>query len=105
MKSLEQPLSPVEIRERMASLPNWALSKNGKSIRCDLLMKDFGAAISMIKKIAALAEEMDHHPDIHLTSYRRLGIELTTHSAGGLSNNDFILASKIDETPKKLKVG
>ena len=46
-----------------------------------------------------------NHPDIHLTGYRNLKIQLTTHAIGGLSENDFIVASKIDECSKKLKKG
>jgi hypothetical protein len=49
---------------------------------------------------AALA---GHHPDLHLVSYRQAAIELWTHAAGGLTENDFILAAKIDELPVELK--
>jgi 4a-hydroxytetrahydrobiopterin dehydratase len=44
-----------------------------------------------------LAEAEGHHPDLHITGYRILGIELTTHAIGGLSDNDFIVAAKIDQ--------
>ena len=53
--------------------------------------------MALIDKIAPLAEADDHHPDLHLTGYKRLLIELSTHAIGGLSENDFILAAKINE--------
>ena len=97
------PLAPDEVRDYLADLKNWTLSSDGKSVRVEYLMKNFGEAIKLIQKIAEIAEREDHHPDIHLTGYRKLVIELTTHAIGGLSENDFILAAKIDEIPKALK--
>lgn len=66
-------------------------------------MKDFAAAVRFLQDIAEVAEEEDHHPDIHLTGYRKLKIDLSTHAVGGLSENDFILAAKIEKLPKELK--
>jgi 4a-hydroxytetrahydrobiopterin dehydratase len=53
--------------------------------------------------VAQLAEDENHHPDLHLESYRKLSIEIWTHAIGGLSENDFILAAKIDQLPIQLK--
>jgi len=53
--------------------------------------------------VAELAEAEDHHPDLHLTGYRNLAIELSTHAIGGLSRNDFIVAAKIAELPIETK--
>jgi len=66
-------------------------------------MKGFLSAVEFIEKIAQVAEAEDHHPDLHLTGYRKLAIELSTHAIGGLSENDFILAAKIDQLPRQLK--
>ncbi len=66
-------------------------------------MKDFLAAVKCIQAIAKVAEAEDHHPDLHVTGYRKLRIELSTHAINGLSENDFILAAKIENIPKKLK--
>ena len=55
------------------------------------------------QKVARLAEEEGHHPDLHLEGYRNVAIEIWTHAIGGLSENDFILAAKIDRLPVKLK--
>jgi 4a-hydroxytetrahydrobiopterin dehydratase len=52
--------------------------------------------IEAVNRIAELSEAEGHHPDLHLTGYRNLKIELTTHAISGLSDNDFILAAKID---------
>ncbi|HOS43747.1 MAG TPA: 4a-hydroxytetrahydrobiopterin dehydratase, partial [Armatimonadota bacterium] len=56
---------------------------------------DFRAAMAFVNRVADLAEEQGHHPDLHI-SYRTVRIELSTHTIGGLSKNDFILAAKID---------
>jgi 4a-hydroxytetrahydrobiopterin dehydratase len=58
--------------------------------------KDFMPGVRLLDRIAELAEAEGHHPDLHL-SYGSLGVELWTHAAGGLTENDFVLAAKIDE--------
>ena len=68
-------------------------------------MQDFVSAVELIDEIAKVAEAQDHHPDLYLTGYRRLRVELSTHSIGGLSEKDFILADKIQQLPKKIKGG
>jgi 4a-hydroxytetrahydrobiopterin dehydratase len=94
-----KPLTVKEVRESLEQLPGWVLSKSGDSITKEYRMEDFVAAVKFIGKIAKLAEKEGHHPDLHLTSYRKLKIELSTHAIGGLSENDFILATKIDRLP------
>ena len=97
------PLNSSEIRERLSAIPLWQLAQDEKSVSTQFVMKDFMAAVRLIEKISEVAEAEDHHPDVHLTGYRKLRIDLSTHSIGGLSENDFILAAKIDELPKELK--
>ena len=97
------PLSKVKARVRLAPLAGWQLTGQSKSISKKFLMKDFSAAITLMKAILPIAQAEDHHPDLHLTGYRKLQIVLSTHDVGGLSNNDFILAAKIDALPKALK--
>lgn len=77
-------------------LSTWKLSSDGKAISRSLILKNFVQAVLCLNKIGDLAEEEAHHPDFHLTGYRNLGIVLMTHAIGGLSENDFILAAKID---------
>ena len=98
-----RPFSTEQAAEYVRQLRGWSLSTDGKSISREYVMRDFIAACGFISRIAPVAEAEDHHPDLHLTGYRKLRIELATHAIGGLSENDFILAAKIDQIPKTLK--
>jgi 4a-hydroxytetrahydrobiopterin dehydratase len=97
------PFSPEEAREQTAKLSGWSLTDDGKAIRKLWIVKDFTAAIDFFNRVAEVANADDHHPDLHLTSYRNVAIELSTHAIGGLSENDFILAAKIDQLPVQVK--
>jgi 4a-hydroxytetrahydrobiopterin dehydratase len=83
-------------RQQMTALGEWTLAEDGKSISRKLNLKNFVKAMELLQKVAVVAEEDQHHPDLHLTGYRQVKIVLTTHAIGGLSENDFILAAKID---------
>ncbi|OHA18294.1 MAG: hypothetical protein A2664_02420 [Candidatus Taylorbacteria bacterium RIFCSPHIGHO2_01_FULL_46_22b] len=88
------PLNPTEATILMRQLkPEWKLS--GNEIVRDFKFKDFKQAMVFVNKVADIAEEEGHHPDIFI-SYNRVKITLTTHAIIGLSNNDFIVAAKID---------
>ena len=89
------PLSAAQML--LADVKGWELTGDHKAIRKTVRCKDFLDAVSLIQKIAPIAEAENHHPDLHLTGYRQLTIELSTHAVGGLSENDFILAAKIDQ--------
>src|SRR5262245_48451597 len=93
----------AEAEALLKDLPGWQLTEDGKRIRREWVAKDFRTAIKFVNRVGALAEAEDHHPDLHLTGYRNLVIELSTHAIGGLSKNDFILAAKIAEIPIELK--
>ncbi len=88
--------SPDAAREQVKALGGWSLTEDGKMIRRKWTLKNFVQGMQLLQKAADLAEEEQHHPDFHLTGYRHVTIELTTHAIGGLSENDFILAAKID---------
>ena len=88
--TLEFSLAQIEL------LPTWTIVESGKSIARSIRFKNFVEAVSCLNQIGELAEQEAHHPDLHLTGYRNLKIVLTTHAIGGLSENDFILAAKID---------
>ncbi|MGQ0634289.1 MAG: 4a-hydroxytetrahydrobiopterin dehydratase [Planctomycetaceae bacterium] len=90
-------------RELAAGLSGWRLTRRGRCIRKDWLMRDFAAAMQFLRRVGKLAEDEWHHPDLHLEGFRKVWIELTTHAIGGLSENDFILAAKIDRLPVALK--
>lgn len=88
-----------EAKEQLTQLADWKLTRNGERIRKDWGVENFMAAIEFFNRVAELAEEEGHHPDLHLEGYRNVCIELWTHAIGGLSENDFILAAKIDLLP------
>jgi 4a-hydroxytetrahydrobiopterin dehydratase len=90
-----QPLNPDEVKQRLENLPGWQLDPDGKSIRVEYTMNGFTHAVALINQIAKIAEAENHHPDLHLVSYKNLQIVLSTHKIGGLSEFDFILAEKI----------
>ncbi len=96
-------LSPDQAREFLDSLNGWELTDDAQKIRKQWTMKDFTAGLNFLSRVGDLAEEEGHHPDIHLTGYRNVAIELSTHAVEGLSENDFILAAKIDELPVQEK--
>jgi 4a-hydroxytetrahydrobiopterin dehydratase len=97
------PLSTEQVQQYLAALPNWKLAADSKRIRREWRLKDFVTALDFFQRIGRIAEEEDHHPDLHLTGYRNVSIEIGTHAIDGLSENDFILASKIDTLPVELK--
>jgi 4a-hydroxytetrahydrobiopterin dehydratase len=68
-------------------------------------VKNFMAGLKFFNRVAEVAEADQHHPDLHLEGYRKVAIEIWTHAIGGLSENDFILAAKIDELPVEVKAG
>jgi len=91
-----QACSLEQARIYGSAVKSWVLRSDGKWIDRTVRFKNFVEMIESVNRIAALAEKEGHHPDLHLTGYRNLKIELTTHAIGGLSENDFILAAKID---------
>jgi 4a-hydroxytetrahydrobiopterin dehydratase len=96
-------LTNRQIQEHIQTLDGWRITGRGLRIRKDWQVKNFMAGIDFFNRVAHLAEEEGHHPDLHLENYRRLWIEIWTHAIGGLSENDFILAAKIDRLPIELK--
>src|ERR1019366_349456 len=69
----------------------------------EFILQDFMAAIDLIDRIAIIAEDEKHHPDIHLTQYRNLRVGLTTHDVGGLSKKDFTVVLKINDEPMRIR--
>ncbi len=102
-EGMGKPFSRDQAQKYLSDLHGWQIDSTGKIISRDFLMKNFMAAIRLINKVAEVAEEENHHPDIHLVGYRKLRIDLSTHAIGGLSENDFIVAAKINQLPAELK--
>jgi 4a-hydroxytetrahydrobiopterin dehydratase len=92
-------MTPEEVGAHLPSVPQRKVLDDGIRIRREWVAKNFMAAMDFFNKVAAVAEEDGHHPDLHLVGYRNVAIELWTHAIGGLSENDFILAAKIDRIP------
>jgi 4a-hydroxytetrahydrobiopterin dehydratase len=86
-------LDEAEIRSGLDELKGWA--RDGDSIRKTYTLDSFPEAIAFVTRIAELAEQSDHHPDIDIR-YNRVACTLSTHSAGGLTRRDFDLGRQID---------
>jgi len=96
-------LSVDEARTELESIKNpsslWTLkeSPNGVlSLSRKFTARNFQAAIDSINAVGAIAERENHHPDLHLTNYREVEIEIYTHKVNGITRNDFVLAEKIN---------
>jgi 4a-hydroxytetrahydrobiopterin dehydratase len=70
--------------------------QEGEALVRDLKFKDFAEAMSYVNRVADLAEEVNHHPDILVHGWNNVRLTLTTHSAGGLTENDYDMARRID---------
>ncbi|MDP2648617.1 MAG: 4a-hydroxytetrahydrobiopterin dehydratase [Patescibacteria group bacterium] len=90
------PLTRDEATELMKQLDGWTLSGDTRWISKEFKFGHFADAFVMAEKVAKLAEAEGHHPDIQI-SWGKTVVELTTHAIKGLSENDFILAAKIDK--------
>ena len=86
-------LSDDEIASRLLDS---AWTREGNEIVCDLKFDNFAEAIAFVNRVAALAEARNHHPDILVHGWNKVRLSLTNHSAGGLTEPDFELASEID---------
>jgi 4a-hydroxytetrahydrobiopterin dehydratase len=83
--------------------PGWQLTADGQRIRREWRVKDFVTALDFVHRTGAIAETEDHHPDLHLVGYRNVAVELWTHAVNGLTENDFILAARINGVPVEEK--
>jgi 4a-hydroxytetrahydrobiopterin dehydratase len=92
MHESDAKLSRREIAAGLRSLTGWRIAK-GKLHRV-FEFKDFTRAFAFMKRVALAAGRMDHHPDWS-NAYNKVTIDLSTHSAGGLTEDDFTLAGKI----------
>jgi 4a-hydroxytetrahydrobiopterin dehydratase len=90
------PLLPQEVAKLEAQVAGWIVADDARSIYKEFVFDDFDQNMMFVNQIAELAETEGHHPDLNI-SYNKLRVTLTTHAINGLSENDFILASKIDE--------
>lgn len=89
------PMGRREAEGYLAELPGWELSDDGTRIRRGFKFKNFVAAQAFVNKVGDLAEQEQHHPEIRF-GWGHAEVEIWTHAIGGLHENDFILAAKID---------
>jgi len=88
-------LPAAEAQRLLGQLDGWTITP-GPRLTKTWKLADFASALALVNRIGAIAEAEDHHPDIAL-AWGRVGVELWTHAAGGLTENDFIVAAHIDE--------
>ena len=86
-------LSDEVIGERLEGLDGW--ERDGDSIKKTFEGEDFMSSVNLVDKLAPVAEAMNHHPDLEI-SWNKVTVTLSTHSEGGLTDNDFELAGSID---------
>ena len=92
-----KPYTPEEAQELMKELSKgWMLIDDAHLLVKEFRFKDFAVAMAFANKVGEIAETEQHHPELSI-GWGRVSVELTTHAIDGLSENDFILAAKIDE--------
>ena len=90
------PLKGEQIAEYLQALSGWQVEEEKRLVKT-YQCKDFSEALSFVNVVGEIAEAEGHHPDVNLFSWNKVALTLSTHAIGGLSMNDFILATKIDE--------
>jgi 4a-hydroxytetrahydrobiopterin dehydratase len=93
---MAERLSDVEIESRLGELDGW--ERRGEAITKTFERGDFAGSVEFVNSVAEPAEEMGHHPDLSI-SWDKVEVTITTHSEGGLTANDFKLATRIDALP------
>ena len=86
-------LAEQELRESLIG-SDWR--REGDAIVREWKLADFAAAIALVNRVAELAEQANHHPDIHLYGWNKVRLELSTHSEGGVTQADLDMAARID---------
>lgn len=90
------PLTLSQAKELLPQVPGWSMEEDGAYITRSYIFKDFDETMEFVNMVAELAETEGHHPDMQV-GYGKLSISFTTHAISGLSENDFIMAAKINE--------
>jgi 4a-hydroxytetrahydrobiopterin dehydratase len=94
------PLEGDALQAYLVQVPLWKLAPDHNSIHRDFIFTDFVEGVVFITDVAHVAEEEGHHPDLYLHEYKKVRVTLSTHAIKGLSENDFIMAAKIDAVGK-----
>ena len=89
-------LAPDRIGELLREVPGWRVSEDHSTLSKEFRFSHFVGTMVFVNQMAALAEDEGHHPDF-CVHYNRLNIQLTTHAIHGLSENDFIMAARLNK--------
>eukprot|EP00300_Choanocystis_sp_HF-7_P034725 c47684_g1_i1.p1 GENE.c47684_g1_i1~~c47684_g1_i1.p1 ORF type:complete len:128 (+),score=30.97 c47684_g1_i1:32-415(+) len=90
-------LAPNQVDEILQGMPLWRKSEDGVMISRSFVAQNFVFAMEFVNKVAAVAEEQSHHPNIHITSYRTVTLDIYTHKVGGITASDIQLARALDQ--------
>jgi len=89
-------LSSKEVRQKLTKIEGWKMYRS-KSVQRKFRLKDFNSAVAFVNRLASIANDANHHPDIVLQNYSEVIVRTMTHSVGGITNKDFDLAKKINK--------
>ncbi len=89
------PMTREQAEDFMEHVPQWTLADDAREIHRVFRFKDFKEALAFVNKVGEIAEEQSHHPDIRF-GWGKAELSLSTHSIGGLSESDFIIAARVD---------
>lgn len=90
------PIPGAEAAQTLAEVPGWTLNESGTEIERTFNFKNYYETVAFVNAAAWVAHREDHHPDIAF-GYKRCTVRYSTHAIGGLSENDFICAAKLNE--------
>lgn len=90
------PLTLDEAHKYLKKIEGWHIQREGKAIECTFSFKNYYHTMAFVNAVAFMAHFENHHPDIEV-SYNQCKVLYTTHAIGGLSENDFICAAKVDK--------
>ena len=95
-KGSEHKLTEARIRELLPDVPGWELVEDGHALSKTFKFKDYYRTMAFVNAVASIAHREDHHPDLEVY-YDRCIVAWSTHSAGGITQNDLICAARVNE--------
>ena len=98
-EGIGETLSEEELNNYLSLVPEWSLNESHTELTKSFRTKNFATALDFLNRVGAIAEAEGHHPDMAIKSYNHIHLAMSTHSLGGLTTNDIIMAVKIDALP------